>query len=268
MRFSNDGRKRGRGAYVARGAAARLAIVAGAALVVGLSGTVTAQNRGAQNRGAQQRSAQQSRAAPQAPAVSPEQRATEYAQLMQEIGSLQTYNTRMQQFLQTQQDEIASLGQQVGGLDTTAAEIAPLLQKMYDSLAQFVENDLPFLPDERRERMARLKDLMAQEGGASEKYRRLIEAYQVELEYGRTMSAYKGTLDDGRDADFLHLGRVSLMYRTTDGTESGYWDAQKGAYVADAHYARVIDEALGVAQERTAPDIIIVPVPAAKETRL
>jgi hypothetical protein len=187
---------------------------------------------------------------------------------MKDVASLQRYNERMQGFVQTQEEDIAALMQQVAGLDTTAAEMGPLLQKMYDSLSEFVAADLPFLPDERRERMDRLSDLMSQEGALAEKYRRLIEAYQVELEYGRTMSAYKGTLDDGRDADFLHLGRVSLMYRTTDGTESGYWDAQQGAWVPDARYARVINEALNIALERTAPDVTIVPVPAAKETRL
>lgn len=261
MRFSFDGGKGGRRACVGA-AAIGVAVVVGAALAVGLGGAVEAQNRGAQ-RGAQTRQPP----AP-APAAQPTDKATEYASLMRDIASLQQYNDRMQRFVQTQQEDIASLMQEVTGLDTTAAEMGPLLQKMYDSLTEFVAADLPFLPDERRERMDRLADLMSQEGALAEKYRRLIEAYQVELDYGRTMSAYKGTLDDGRDAEFLHLGRVSLMYRTTDGTESGYWDAQKGAWVPDARYARVINEALNIALERTAPDVITVPVPAAKETRL
>jgi hypothetical protein len=265
MRFSIDGRNGGKkGSERSRGAApaaARIAVVAGAALVVGLAGTVMAQNRGGQNRGAQTRPAQP-------PAAQPQDRATAYAELMRDVASFEKYNTRMQQFVKTQQEDIASLTQQVTDLDMTAAEMGPLLQKMYDSLVEFVAGDLPFLRDERQQRMDRLSDLMSQEGAIAEKYRRLLEAYQVELEYGRTMSAYKGTLDDGRDADFLHLGRVSLMYRTTDGTESGYWDAQKAAWVADSRYARVINEALGIAQERTAPDLITVPVPVAKETRL
>jgi hypothetical protein len=261
MRILIDGGRGGRSSLTG-GAAGRIAVVAGAAaLVVGLAGTVSAQNRGAQSRSAQPPAAAAGQAAQQ-------DKATQYAELMKDIGTFDGYNARMQQFVQTQQEDIASLTQQVADLDTTAAEVAPLLQKMYDSLAEFVATDLPFLPDERRERMDKLKDLMAQEGAVAEKYRRLIEAYQVELEYGRTMGSYKGTLDDGREADFLRLGRVSLMYRTTDGAESGYWDAQKGTWVADAHYARVINDALGIAQERTAPDLVTVPVPAAKETRL
>ncbi len=55
----------------------------------------------------------------------------------------------------------------------------------------------------------------------AERYRRLLEAYQIELDYGRTMISYKGKLEDGREADFVRVGRVSLLYRTADGEEVG-----------------------------------------------
>ena len=91
---------------------------------------------------------------------------------------------------------------------------------------------------------------------------RLLEAYQIELEYGRTMSAYKDKLADGREAEFVRLGRVSLYYRTADGAESGYWDNQQKMWVADRNSARLIEQALAIAKEQKAPDLIVVPVPA------
>jgi hypothetical protein len=55
---------------------------------------------------------------------------------------------------------------------------------------------------------------------------------------------------------------VTLLYRTLDGTESGYWDNQQKAWVPDPDSARQIEQALDIATEETAPDLIIVPVPA------
>jgi hypothetical protein len=89
-----------------------------------------------------------------------------------------------------------------------------------------------------------------------------VEAYQIEMEYGRTMSAYKQTLADGREAEMVRLGRVVLMYRTVEGGETGYWDNERKEWVADPDMAAQIEEALGIAKEERAPDLIVVPVPA------
>ena len=75
----------------------------------------------------------------------------------------------------------------------------------------------------------------------SEKYRLILEAYQIELDYGQTLDAYEGRLGTGADArtvEFAQLGRVSLMYRTLDGSETGYWDANQKTWVVDNSYAR------------------------------
>jgi hypothetical protein len=134
---------------------------------------------------------------------------------------------------------------------------------MFDELVQFVASDVPFFKEERDQRIQRLRDLMAQvDASASEKFRRLIEAYQIEMEYGRTMSAYRQALPDGREAEIVRLGRVSLMYRTMEGGETGYWDNERKEWVADPDSARAIEEALAIAKEERAPDLITVPVPA------
>ena len=76
----------------------------------------------------------------------------------------------------------------------------------------------------------------------AERYRRLLEAYQIELDYGQTMVSYKGKLEDGREADFVRVGRVSLLYRTADGEESGYWDAEQKKWVVANEYNKAIED--------------------------
>jgi hypothetical protein len=102
----------------------------------------------------------------------------------------------------------------------------------------------------------------------AERYRRLLEAYQIELEYGRTMVAYKGKLEDGREADFVRVGRVTLLYRTADGEESGYWDAQQKKWVVANDYNKAIEATLLMATKEIPPDLTAVPVPAPQEAPL
>ena len=119
---------------------------------------------------------------------------------------------------------------------------------------QFVANDVPFFKDERDQRIPRLTELMTSvDASPSEKFRRLIEAYQIEMEYGRTMSSYRQTMDDGREAEMVRLGRVALMYRTVEGGETGYWDNDSKQFVADPDSAAQIEEALSIAKEERAP---------------
>lgn len=193
--------------------------------------------------------------------------AVRYAQLLRDADITARYNTFIEGQLQAQQQQIASLEQQINDLDAVALDFPPMLQRMFDELVQFVESDVPFLQQERRERIARLRDLMNQvETSNSEKFRRLLEAYQIEMEYGRTMDFYRESLSDGRPAEFVRLGRVSLMYRAADG-ETGYWDNQQKTWVVDRQFDRAIERALRMAKEEEAADLITPPVPAPQETR-
>jgi Protein of unknown function (DUF3450) len=187
---------------------------------------------------------------------------TRYAKALADADITQRYNAQIQTQVRSQQSEIASLEQQLAGMDQTAADVQPLLQRMFDDLEKFVAADVPFLKDERQMRIERLRDLMGNpEATPAEKYRRLLEAYQIEMEYGRTMDASTQEID-GKPADLVRLGRVSLMYRTQDGNKTGYWDNQKKAWVEDLDQARAIAEALRIAKGAGAPDLITVPVPA------
>lgn len=202
------------------------------------------------------------------PAAAQDESAAEtYARLSAEIDRTVRDNAHVGRLLESQAEEIASLEAQLGQIEGTAASLGPLAERMYGELAAFVEADAPFLRGERMERVERLAQLVAQEGNVSEKFRRLLEAIQIELEYGRTLGTYSGVLEDGRPAEFVYVGRVALLYRTTDGRESGHWDKASRTWVVDEGDDRAIRDALAMAKEEVAPDLLVLPVPAPSEAR-
>ena len=198
-----------------------------------------------------------------------------YAEILADADSLARYNEQLSRQLKSQQEQIAMLEQQLGEIDATGAQVTALIQKMFESLEAFLAADLPFLdptqagPDTRQERIERLRSLMVDANVSNaERYRRLLEAYQIELDYGRTMAAYRGKLKDGRDADIVRVGRVSLLYRTVDGEEAGYWDAEQKKWVVANDYNKAIENAVMIATKQIAPDLVAVPVPAPREVPL
>ena len=197
--------------------------------------------------------------------------ANRYARAMGDSESLERFIRQQEEQVSSQEEEIASIERQLVEIETTNREVQPLLQQMVDTLARFVELDVPFLLEERTARVKSLQDLMARaDVTVSEKYRQILEAYQTELEYGRTLEAYEGRLGTGADArtvEFARLGRVSLMYRTLDGSETGYWDADKKDWVVDNSYAEKVEEALRVARRDGPEELLIVPIPAPQEVR-
>ncbi|MEY3659350.1 MAG: hypothetical protein RLZZ169_175 [Pseudomonadota bacterium] len=195
--------------------------------------------------------------------------ANEYAQALAELDSLNKYNDQLQKQVDAQEAEKASIQTQLTEIETTNREVLPLMERMVATLDQFVKADIPFFLEERSNRVRNLVDLMARADVAiSEKYRRILEAYQIELEYGRTLSAYEGSLGEGasaRTVQFVQLGRVALMYQTLDGSETGYWDATAKQWVQSPEYADNVAQALSVARAEGAPELLNVPVPAPKQ---
>lgn len=198
--------------------------------------------------------------------------AAQYAQAMTEAESYEQYNEQLEAQVRSQEEEIASIEQQLLDIETTNREVQPLMEKMVVALDQFVRLDVPFLIEERTARVNNLKNMMARaDVSISEKYRLIMEAYQIELEYGRTLEPYEGTLnagDQSRTVQFVRLGRISLMYRTLDGAETGYWDAIQEQWVVDNSYAEAVDQAFRVANQEGAPELLTVPVPAPEEAQM
>jgi flagellar motility protein MotE (MotC chaperone) len=195
----------------------------------------------------------------------------DYNTVSKVVDGLVTYNALLQRQIDNQNQEMAALNESIRNVSLIERQILPMMTRMLDSLEVFIELDTPFLIKERQERLERLRGMMERSDvSAAEKFRRVIEAYQIENDYGRTIEAYKDTVEiDGvaQEADFLRIGRVSLAYQTVGGGTTGAWDKDAGQFVKldDSEFKNQVAHGLKVARKQVAPDLLVVPVPAASE---
>ena len=106
-----------------------------------------------------------------------------YAQALADAESLERYNNQLQEQVRSQETEIASIEKQLLDIEQTNREVQPLMQQMVETLAQFIDLDVPFLLEERTVRVQGLRDIMPRADiTISEKYRLILEAYQIELD--------------------------------------------------------------------------------------
>jgi Protein of unknown function (DUF3450) len=192
---------------------------------------------------------------------------SDYRDTLRETESLRRYNEQLELQIKSQETEIVSINQQILEIERTNREIYPLMQRMLETLVQFVALDMPFLKEERTKRIATLKETLNRaDVSTAEKFRRILEAYSIEMEYGRTIEAYEEKLGEGeaqRTVNFLRIGRSALMYQTLDGDETGYWDMDKKQWVEDNDYKDDVKHGLKVARKQTAPDLLVVPAHSA-----
>ena len=156
-------------------------------------------------------------------------------------------------------------------VDVINRQIFPLMERMIDGLDQSIELDIPFLKEERVNRIDGLKALMSRSDvSVAEKFRKVMEAYQIELDYGSSAEYYKQSLDLGsdygvRDYNMLRVGRIGLYFQSDDSSITGIWDVDQNAWVVDDEYRSEIRKGLRMARQLIAPELLLIPVQAAKE---
>jgi hypothetical protein len=194
----------------------------------------------------------------------------EYRQTMSQISDLDAYNQQLAVLVASQNVELADFERRFDEVEVTKRQILPLIMRMLEVLDEFVTIDMPFLPVERAMRIEQLKELMGRpDVPTSEKYRRVSEGYQIELEYGHTIEGYEGEIEiDGqtRTVAFLRYGRLGLYYMTLDGLEIGYWDKSLDRWVELGNeYRQSLDRAMRIARKQLPPDLTRLPVPAPED---
>jgi DNA repair ATPase RecN len=186
----------------------------------------------------------------------------EYRAVIQRLDRIRLYNDNLEALLDDQAREEADIQRQLASFQEVQQDIVPLMLEMIDDLASFVELDMPFQLRERRNRIAQLKDAMGQSDvTVSEKYRQIMNAYQIEADFGRNVEAYEGTLDE-RKVDFLRVGRILLAYQTPDRAETGFWNKNNGQWQIANEYRQDVADGLRIARKQAAPNLLRLPLPA------
>lgn len=192
----------------------------------------------------------------------------EYRKLLDGSEYQAAYTRELEELQRAQEERLDELREQIAQARITQQRIVPLMRSMADALEQFVALDLPFHQTERINAVLDLKArLRRPELSVTAKFRLLLEAYQLEQDYGDNIESWRGPLEfDGRElsVEYLRVGRVALYFQTLDGEASGYWDRRSQAWLPlDDRYNRDLAQALRVAQNLTAPQLLNLPMPVA-----
>lgn len=192
----------------------------------------------------------------------------DYKTVMKQVDGLRVYNARLDKQIANQMKRIGDIETSIEQVTVIQRQVTPLIVRMIDGLEKFVKLDVPFHMEEREQRVAFLRtNLDRSDLSVAEKFRQVLEAYKIENEYGRKIDAYKGNVDINgvsTEVNFFRVGRVALVYQTTDAEVSGAWDKESKSFVEldEGEYRSAILKGLRVARKQASIDILKLPISA------
>ncbi len=195
---------------------------------------------------------------------------SQYKILLKEIEGLRVYNAQLQRQIDGQNKKMNELRTSIEQVTLIERQITPLMIRMIDGLEQFVALDVPFLLNERDDRISTLREMMDRDDvSPSEKFRRVFEAYQIEGDYGRTIETYRGTLgNSGQQVDFLRWGRVAFMYQSLDGETYGVWNkSTKQWEELDDSYGKAVSNGIRIASAQIPAEVLLLPIPGPEKAQ-
>lgn len=193
---------------------------------------------------------------------------TDYKTVMKQVDGLVVYNTRLERQIKAQMERIENIEGSIEQVTVVQRQMTPLVIRMIDGLERFVELDIPFNKEDRTKRIAFLRsNLDRADVTVAEKFRQVLEAYNIELQYGRGIDTYRDSIEINgaeREVDFLRVGRIALVYQSTDGQLSGAWDKEGRAWVElpAGEYDAAIRKGIRIAKKQATIELLNMPVPA------
>ena len=193
---------------------------------------------------------------------------SDYKTVMKQVDGLRVYNARLERQIANQNRRISDIDGSISEAAVIQRQIPPLVGRMLDGLEQFINLDMPFDLDTRLGNIEAVRNnLDRSDVTAAEAFRQVLELYSIELQYGRGIESYSDTIEINgtpREVDILRIGRISLVYQTTDGAETGAWDTGSGTWEAlpAGDYASAVRKGVRIAKKQATIELLNMPVAA------
>ena len=186
----------------------------------------------------------------------------EWKAVSKQVEGLKLYNEQKRIQIQAQLDLMDKLDEQLVQVVVMQRQIPPLAQRMLESLESFISLDTPFRKEERQNRIDLVRASLAKpKVTASEQVRQVLEAYNIEAEYGRKIDTYEDTLSDGTVVNILVVGRIGMFYQTKDEQTSGRWNNETGSWdELPGSYRKPIRDGIRMAKKLAPTDMLMMPV--------
>lgn len=191
-----------------------------------------------------------------------------YRALLKQREGLEQYNKQLSTQIEGQEALIRRFDTSINQVAQIERQMLPLITRMTQALTDFVELDLPFHETERLERINFVQDSVGKPDlNVAEKFRQVLEAYQIENDYGRKIDTYQDIIDingEEREVDVLRVGRVALVAQTRDAATTVVWNhADKTWQALDAGtYRNSVRQGIRMSKKQASIDMVTLPLPA------
>ncbi len=188
----------------------------------------------------------------------------EYRAVLQQKDNIALFVDQQDIYLRSQTSEIESLNRQLGTVEQIKQGMSPMMLKMAAELQDSINADLPFRLAERKARMDRIMNVLADpEVSPAEQYRQVLNGFKIEVTYGQGLDSYEGVhpTRPGNVVNFLRFGRTALLYISKDETEIARYNLETRSWDAlDSGEALALRKAIRVANGEAAPEVVFAPV--------
>ena len=195
---------------------------------------------------------------------------SEFKTVSKQIEGLRVYNAQMRQQIQRQEERLKEIDKTMKEAQVMQRQIPPFTRRMLAGVETSIELDLPFHLSERKERIALAKAALDNPTvSPAEGLRQVLEAFNVEAEYGRKIDAYKDSIViDGelREGNILRVGRLAMVFQTADETQTHAWNNEARAWEElDNSYRNPTKRGLRIANKLATVALMELPLPAPTE---